>query len=434
MADLFSEIKWRGLAQSNTCSGDLFHLLNGKSTTFYVGTDPTGKSLHVGHLLAFIVARILQSHGHRPIVLVGGATALLGDPSFKAEERKLISVEEMESNAANIKKQLSHLIDFNSSAPNAAIMVNNYDWMKDYSFLDFSREVGKLITINYMIAKESVQKRLSREGNGLSFTEFTYQLLQGNDFKVLNERYGCKLQIGGSDQFGNAMTGIEVMRKSGINIDECAVMTWPLVTRADGTKFGKSEGGKNIWLDPTMTSPYEFYQFWLNQSDEDAKKYIKMFTLLSKEEIETLIAEHEGMPHLHLLQKRLAFEVTTMVHGLEEANKAIDASKALFDKNSTIETFKGFDEKTLCSIFNGVPHFNVSKEILESNPSFIDLAVDMGYAASKGEIRKLIQGGGISVNLSKIDVSRKVNLSDMLHGKYMILRKGSKTYSFVTVN
>lgn len=434
MADLFSEIKWRGLAQSNTCSGDLYHLLNGKGTTFYVGTDPTGKSLHVGHLLAFIVARILQSHGHKPIVLVGGATALLGDPSFKAEERKLISVEEMESNAANIKKQLSHLIDFNSSAPNAAIMVNNYDWMKGYSFLDFSREVGKLITINYMIAKESVQMRLSREGNGLSFTEFTYQLLQGNDFKILNERYGCKLQIGGSDQFGNAMTGIKIMQKSGVNIDECGVMTWPLVTRADGTKFGKSEGGKNIWLDPTMTSPYEFYQFWLNQSDEDAKRYIKMFTLLSKEEIESLIAEHDGMPHLHLLQKRLAFEVTMMVHGDEETKKAIDASKALFDKNSTIDTFKRFDENTLCSIFNGVPHFNVNRETIEENPSFIDLAVEMKYATSKGEIRKLIQGGGISVNLSKIDVAKKVNLSDLLLGKYMILRKGSKTYSFVTVN
>lgn len=427
----YEELQWRGLVAST--SGDLTKLLNNGNTTFYVGTDPTGKSLHVGHLLAFIVARLLQSRGHRPIILVGGATSSLGDPSFKAEERKLLTINEIEENAENIKKQLSHLIDFNSTEENGAIMVNNYDYMKEMTFLDFARNVGKLITVNYMIAKESVQKRLSREGSGLSFTEFTYQLLQGYDFQQLNEKFGCKLQIGGSDQFGNAMTGLEIIRKSGGKSDECGVLTWPLVTRADGTKFGKSEGGKNIWLDPTMTSPYEFYQFWLNQTDVDAEKYIKMFTLLTVGDIETLIAEHKEAPHLRKLQKVLAFEVTKMVHSEADANKAIEMSNALFDKNTTIDTFKNMDENTLLSVFNGVPQLNVKKDFVETNPTFIDFAVETKFGQSKGSVRKEIMNGGLSLNKTKIaSVDVHVGLNDLIHDKYIILQRGKK-YALATV-
>ena len=430
--NLLEELNWRGLVAST--SGNLVNILNNQKTTFYVGTDPTGKSLHVGHLLAFIVARLLQQHGHKPIILVGGATASLGDPSFKAEERKLLSMDEIMSNAENIKKQLSHLIDFDSTDANGAIMVNNYDYMKDMSFLDFARNVGKMITINYMMAKDSVQSRLSREGSGLSFTEFTYQLLQGYDFQQLNEKFGCTLQIGGSDQFGNAMTGLEIIRKSGGNSDECGVLTWPLVTRADGTKFGKSEGGKNVWLDPTMTSPFQFYQFWLNQTDEDAKKYVKMFTLLSCDEIESLIAKHDEAPHLRLLQKTLAFEVTKMVHSENDANMAIEASKALFDKTTTIDTFKKFDENTFKSIFDGVPHLSISKDYIASNPSFIDFAVESKFANSKGEIRRAILNGGISKSLVKIpSVDTRISLDDVIHNKYIILKSGKK-YSLVTVD
>lgn len=427
---LLEELQWRGLVAST--SGDLNAILS-KPTTFYVGTDPTGKSLHVGHLLAFIVAKLLQKNGHKPIILVGGATASLGDPSFKAQERKLLSMDEIMSNAENIKKQLSHLIDFNSTDKNGAIMVNNYDYMKDMSFLDFARNIGKLITINYMIAKDSVQSRLSREGSGLSFTEFTYQLLQGYDFKVLNEKYGCQMQIGGSDQYGNAMTGLEIIRKSGGTSDECGVLTWPLVTRADGTKFGKSEGGKNVWLDPTMTSPYEFYQFWLNQSDSDAEKFIKMFTLLTKEDIETLISEHNEAPHLRKLQKVLAYEVTTMVHSKADADTAVEMSNVLFDKNATIDTFKKFDENTFKTLFDGVPQFKVSKDFISTNPSFIDMAVTSGFAKSKGDARRNIMNGAYSINKSKVNsIDLIVNDTCLLYNKYIMLQSGKK-YSLVTV-
>lgn len=420
--NLYEELKWRGLVAST--SGDLVNLLKEK-TTFYVGTDPTGNSLHVGHLLAFIVARLLQTHGHKPIILVGGATASLGDPSFKAEERKLLSMDEIMANAECIKKQLSHLIDFNSSAENAAIMVNNYDWMKDFSFLDFAREVGKLITVNYMIAKESVQKRLSREGSGLSFTEFTYQLLQGFDFQQLNEKYGCKLQIGGSDQYGNALTGLEITRKKS-GVDNCCVLTWPLVTRADGTKFGKSEGGKNVWLDPTMTSPYEFYQFWLNQTDEDSEKYIKMFTLLSVEEIETLIEEHRANPSARILQKRLAKEVTIMVHSEEDYNIAVATSEVLFG-NPSKETLSSYDENTFKKVFDGVPTFEVDKNDFAREAKFVDVAVNCGAFKSKGELRKLIQSRAISINKAKVtDNNCLVKDTDLIHGKYMTIQKGKK--------
>jgi tyrosyl-tRNA synthetase len=300
--------------------------------------------------------------------LIGGATASLGDPSFKAEERKLLSIDEINFNAECIKKQLSKIIDFNSTADNKAVMVNNYEWMKNFSFLDFAREVGKLITVNYMMSKESVKMRLEREGSGLSFTEFTYQLLQGYDMAYLNETMGCKMQIGGSDQWGNIMTGSEIIRKKFGSDRESFAFTWPLVTRADGTKFGKSEGGKNIWLDPTMTSPYEFYQFWLNQSDEDAKRFIKMFTLISIDEIEALIQEHDVAPHLRILQKRLAIEVTKMVHGKEECNLAIAASEVLFG-NCTESVLKSFDDKTFLSVFDGVPTFTVKKDLFVNGVS-----------------------------------------------------------------
>jgi len=432
--NLLEELKWRGLvAEDSSVSGNLNQLLNKEKTTFYVGTDPTGPSLHIGHLLAFIVARLLQNHGHKPIILVGGATASLGDPSFKAEERKLLSMETIFENAERIKKQLSHLIDFNSTEENAAIMVNNYDWMKDMTFLDFIRDIGKLLTVNYMTAKESVKRRLERPDCGLSFTEFSYQLLQGYDFLVLNKKYNCKLQIGGSDQFGNAMTGVELIRKSGGNAEECGVMTWPLVTRADGTKFGKSEGGKNIWLDREMTSPYEFYQFWLNQSDDDAEKFIKMFTLLDVKSIESLIIEHHEAPHLRILQKTLAYEVTKMVHSVEDAEFAVKASNALFDKNTTIDTFKGFNREMLLDIFKGVPQYNIRKSVVDSKPTFVDFANEITFANSKGEARREIKNGAYSMNLRKVTIDDMVSSDDLINDEFIILKKG-KRYSLVTVH
>ena len=426
--NLIEELKWRGLV-SNMIGGTS-EQLEKESTTFYVGTDPTGKSLHVGHLLAFVVARLLQNHGHKPIVLIGGATASLGDPSFKAEERKLLSREEIESNAENIKKQLSHIIDFESDADNKAIMVNNYDWMRDFSFLDFTREIGKLITVNYMMSKESVKLRLEREGSGLSFTEFTYQLLQGYDNCYLRENYNSKLQIGGSDQWGNIMTGTEIIRKKlGADVDTYALV-WPLVTRADGKKFGKSEGGTNIWLDPTMTTPYEFFQFWLNQSDDDAKRFIKMFTLLPKEEIESLIEEHDKAPHLRLLQKRLAKEVTIMVHSEADYESAIKASSILFG-DATNEVLRTIDETTLLSALSGVPTFNTTKDNCE-NVKLTDLLVEKtNIFKSKGELRKLITNGGLSINKTKITADCVVNKECLLNGKYLLVQQGKKKYSLI---
>ena len=426
--NLIEELKWRGLVANMI--GGTSEQLEKESTTFYVGTDPTGKSLHVGHLLAFVVARLLQNHGHKPIVLIGGATASLGDPSFKAEERKLLSREEIESNAENIKKQLSHIIDFESDAENKAIMVNNYDWMRDFSFLDFTREIGKLITVNYMMSKESVKLRLEREGSGLSFTEFTYQLLQGYDNCYLRENYNCKLQIGGSDQWGNIMTGTEIIRKKlGADVDTYALV-WPLVTRADGKKFGKSEGGTNIWLDPTMTTPYEFFQFWLNQSDDDAKRFIKMFTLLPKEEIESLIEEHDKAPHLRLLQKRLAKEVTIMVHSEADYESAIKASSILFG-DATNEVLRTIDETTLLSALSGVPTFNTTKDNCE-NVKLTDLLVEKtNIFKSKGELRKLITNGGLSINKTKITADCVVNKECLLNGKYLLVQQGKKKYSLI---
>ena len=426
---LIEELKQRGLI-ANIVSGTE-EQLEKEPTTFYVGTDPTGKSLHVGHLLAFVVAKMLQNKGHKPIILVGGATASLGDPSYKAEERKLLSIEEINNNAECIKKQLSKIIDFESKAENKAIMVNNYDWMKDFSFLDFSREVGKLITVNYMMAKESVKMRLEREGSGLSFTEFTYQLLQGYDMSHLNDTMNCKIQIGGSDQWGNIMTGCEIIRKKFGHERESFAFTWPLVTRADGTKFGKSEGGKNVWLDPTMTTPYEFYQFWLNVNDDDAKRFIKMFTMISLDEIESLIEEHDKAPHLRLLQKRLALEVTTMVHGKEECDLAISASEVLFG-NCTEETLQKLDDKTFMTVFDGVPTFSVDKSVFSNGVKLTDLSVEHSNAfKSKGELRKLIANGGISINKNKIASDITIDSSHLINDKFIVIQQGKKKYNLI---
>lgn len=430
--NLIEELKWRGLM--NDSVGQLASVLNEGNATFYVGTDPTGPSLHVGHLLAFVVARLLQQRGHKPIVLVGGATASLGDPSFKAEERKLLTMEEINANAESIKKQLSKMIDFNSSEPNGAIMVNNYDWMKDMTFLDFARNVGKLITVNYMMSKESVKRRLERDGSGLSFTEFTYQLLQGYDHYHLYKEYGCKIQIGGSDQLGNITTGCEIIRKQlGSEATPCAFV-WPLVTKADGTKFGKSEGGKNVWLDPSLTSPFQFYQFWLNVADDDAKRFIKMFTLLSREEIEVLIAEHDKAPHLRVLQKALAKELTVMVHSEKDYEVAVSASEVLFGK-STEETLRKLDNQTILSVFDGVPTFEISKADFDEGVKLSVLGVEKTSTfKSKGELRKLIVNGGVSLNKNKVSEDITITSKDLLNGKFLLLQQGKKNYTLVVAN
>lgn len=428
MNPLLSELKERGLIAS--LSGNLEELLK-TPTTFYVGTDPTADSLHLGHLLAFTTAKLLQSYGHKPIVLLGGATAFIGDPSFKSEERKLLSAETVAHNIEGIRAQVSKLIDFNSSESNAAIMVNNYDWMKDFSFIDFAREVGKCITVNYMMAKDSVKKRLEREGNGMSFTEFTYQLIQGYDFVELYQKYNCKLQIGGSDQFGNGMTGVELIRKMVGGNDAC-VITWPLVTKADGTKFGKSEKG-NIWLDAEKTSPYEFYQFWLNQSDEDSERFIKLFTLIPLEEINALIEKHREQPSARLLQKELAKYMTCMVHSEEAYNKAIEATNILFGKDSTMSDIEKLDEKTFLSAMNDVPKVEVDKDNV-SGITVLELAAMHDKVPSKTEARKLIKSNGFSINKSKV-VSEADKMTDfkLINDKYLLLQKGKKDYTVVVV-
>jgi tyrosyl-tRNA synthetase len=425
---LLEELNFRGLIAST--SGNLEELLS-KPTAFYVGTDPTADSLHLGHLLAFTTAKLLQSYGHKPIVLLGGATAFIGDPSFKSEERKLLSAETVAHNIEGIRAQVSKLIDFSSKEPNGAVMVNNYDWMKDMSFIDFAREVGKCITVNYMMAKESVKKRLEREGSGMSFTEFTYQLIQGNDFVELYKKYNCKLQIGGSDQYGNGMTGVELIHKM-LKKDDACVLTWPLVTKADGTKFGKTEKG-NIWLDPEKTSPYEFYQFWLNQSDADSERFIKLFTMIDVNEIMSLIEEHKKAPEKRLLQNTLAKYMTCLVHSEEAYNKAVEASEILFGKG-TMADIQKLDEKTFLAAMNGVPTVEVNKEQFESGVTVIDLAVMHDKVPSKSEARKLIKSNGFSINKIKADTEKEVVTSPyLINGKYLLLQKGKKDYTLVKV-
>ncbi|MBP5473513.1 MAG: tyrosine--tRNA ligase [Bacteroidales bacterium] len=423
------ELNWRGMIH-NIMPGTE-EQLNKEMTVAYVGIDPTADSLHIGHLVSIMMLKHLQVAGHKPISLVGGATGMIGDPSMKATERKLLDEETLRYNVECIKKQLSHFLDFESDAPNAALLLNNYDWMKNYSFLDFAREIGKHITVNYMMAKDSVKKRLAANSSeGMSFTEFTYQLLQGYDFLHLYSTYGCKLQMGGSDQWGNIVTGTELIRRKVGG--EAFALTCPLITKADGTKFGKTESG-NVWLDPEKTSPYQFYQFWLNVSDEDASKYIKIFTLLGREEIDSLINAHIAAPHERILQKKLAEELTIMIHSKADYDAAVDASQILFGKG-TAETLHKMDEKTLLSVFDGVPSFEISKQQLD-NLSFASLCVDAtNIFPSKGELRRLIQGGGVSLNKQKVDNMDLPITSDMLlNGKYLLVQKGKKNYNLVTV-
>ena len=395
--------------------------------TAYVGIDPTADSLHIGHLVSVMMMKHLQMAGHKPIFVIGGATGMIGDPSGKSLERNLLDEDTIQKNMAGIKAQLSKFIDFNSNEPNAAIMVNNYEWMKNFSFLDFIREVGKHITVNYMMSKDSVKKRLSADStNGMSFTEFTYQLVQGYDFLYLRRNYNCLLQMGGSDQWGNITTGAELIRRT--NGGEVFALTCPLITKADGGKFGKTESG-NIWLDPRYTSPYKFYQFWLNVSDSDAERYIKIFTSIEKEEIEALIAEHQAAPHLRILQKRLAKEVTVMVHSEDDYNAAVDASNILFG-NATSEALRKLDEDTLLAVFEGVPQFEISRDALTGGVKAVDLFVDNAAVfASKGEMRKLVQGGGVSLNKEKLAAfDQVITAADLLDEKYLLVQRGKKNY------
>ncbi len=401
--------------------------LNKEMTTAYLGIDPTADSLHIGHLVGVMMLKHFQRSGHKPIALVGGATGMIGDPSMKSQERKLLDEETLRHNQEAIKKQLAKFLDFESDAPNAAEMVNNYDWMKNFSFLDFIRDVGKHITVNYMMAKDSVKKRLSGESqHGMSFTEFSYQLVQGYDFLTLYKDKNCKLQLGGSDQWGNITTGTELIRRT--TGGEAYALTCPLITKADGGKFGKTESG-NVWLDPRYTSPYKFYQFWLNVSDVDAEKYIKIFTALSREEIESLIAEQEKDPGLRPLQKRLAKEITTMVHSAEEYEAAVEASQILFS-NKASETLHKIDEDTLLAVFEGVPQFEISRADIEAGVKLVDLFTEKATVfPSKGELRKLAQQGGLSVNKEKVaDVNTTSSVDMLLNDKYILVQKGKKNY------
>lgn len=419
------ELRWRGMIHDMMPGTE--EQLQKELTSAYVGIDPTADSLHIGHLVGVMMLKHLQRAGHRPIALIGGATGMIGDPSMKSQERNLLDEETLHRNQEGIRKQLEKFLDFHSDAPNAAKLVNNYDWMKNYSFLNFIRDIGKHLTVNYMMAKDSVKKRLSSESNvGLSFTEFSYQLLQGYDYLYLYQNEGCRLQMGGSDQWGNITTGTELIRrKTG---GEAFALTCPLITKADGGKFGKTESG-NVWLDRRYTSPYKFYQFWLNVSDGDAEKYMKIFTSLSKEEIEALAKEQAEAPHLRPMQKRLAQEITVMVHSVEDYEAAVEASSILFG-NSTAEALKKLDEDTLLSVFEGVPQFEISKDALKEGVKAVDLLTEAAAVfPSKGEMRKLVQSGGVSLNKEKLQVFDEIiDDTKLLNGKYLLAQKGKKNY------
>ena len=424
------ELKWRGMI--NDIMPGAEEQLNKEMTSGYVGIDPTADSLHIGHLVGIMMLKHLQRAGHRPIALIGGATGMIGDPSMKSQERKLIDEETLRHNQECIRQQLAKFLDFDSDAPNHAIVVNNYDWMKDFTFLNFIRDIGKHITVNYMMAKDSVKKRLAANADhGMSFTEFSYQLLQGYDFLYLYEHENCKLQMGGSDQWGNITTGTELIRR--MNGGEAYAITCPLITKADGGKFGKTESG-NVWLDPKRTSPYKFYQFWINVSDADAEKYIKIFTDLSQEEIAGLVAEQEKDPGLRPLQKRLAKEITTMVHSAEEYENAVEASQILFS-NKAKDILHKIDEDTLLSVFEGVPTFEVPRSAIDEGTPLISLLTEVAAVfPSKGEMRKLTQGGGVSVNKEKITDPNMAASADMLlNGKYILAQKGKKNYYLLIV-
>ena len=430
MKNFVEELKWRGmLAQIMPGTEEL---LQKEMVTAYLGTDPTADSLHIGHLCGIMMLRHLQHCGHKPIILVGGATGMIGDPSGKSQERNLLNDETLRHNQECIKKQVAKFLDFDTDAPNKAEMVNNYDWMKDFTFLDFAREVGKHITVNYMMAKESVQQRLNGTArDGLSFTEFTYQLLQGYDFLYLYQHKGCKLQLGGNDQWGNMTTGTELIRRTLGNEVETFALTCPLITKSDGKKFGKTESG-NIWLDPKRTTPYKFYQFWLNVSDEDAERYIKIFTSLDHETIDALVEEHKQDPGRRVLQKRLAKKKTVLVHSKEALDMAVEASNILFGK-STKDSLLKLDEQTLLDIFDGVPHFSVSADQL-GQPAVEIFTQAAPVFASKGEMRKLVQGGGVSLNKEKLTAfDRVITSEDLIDGKYLLVQRGKKNYYLLTI-
>lgn len=423
MKNFVEELRWRGMIH-DIMPGTEEQFLK-QTATAYVGFDPTADSLHIGHLVGIMMLSHLQRSGHRPIVLLGGATGMIGDPSFKSQERKLLTLEEIQHNQACIKKQLSHFMDFETEAENKALVLNNYDWNSKWSFLDFIRDIGKHITVNYMMAKDCVKKRIE---TGLSFTEFSYQLLQAYDFKYLYENYGCKLQMGGSDQWGNITCGTELIRRT--LGGEAFAMTCPLITKADGTKFGKTEKG-NVWLDPEKTSPYAFYQFWLNVSDEDAKKFIRIFTFFTKDEIENLEKEHDVAPNLRMLQKALAKDITTRVHGEEEYNKAVEASEILFGKGTT-DTLKKLDSATFLSVFEGVPTFEVSKEEILQGINVVDLLAEKTQIlASKGEVRRALKENSLSINKEKVKEDFVTSSENLLNEQYILVQKGKKNYFII---
>lgn len=422
------ELKWRGMIHD--IMPGTKEQLNKELTAAYVGIDPTANSLHIGHLVSVMMLKHFQIAGHKPIALVGGATGMIGDPSGKSQERNLLDETTLRHNQECIKVQLSKFLDFESDAPNAAEMVNNYDWMKEFSFLGFIRDIGKHITVNYMMSKDSVKKRLDADSSaGMSFTEFTYQLVQGTDFLHLYKEKNVRLQMGGSDQWGNITTGTELIRR--IEGGEAFALTCPLIKKADGTKFGKTESG-NVWLDPKLTSPYKFYQFWLNTSDEDAQRYIKIFTLLSKEDIDELIAKHVEVPHLRLLQKKLAEEVTVMVHSREQYDMAVEASQILFGQG-TAELLKKLDKDTFLSVFEGVPQYTISQIELNVGIKVADLLAEKAMVfPSKGELRRTVQANGLSINKEKVsDTELIINSDFLIGGKYILVQKGKKSYSLL---
>lgn len=429
MNSFIQELKWRGMLQDMT--PDLEEHLSKGMASAYLGFDPTADSLHIGHLVGVMTLLHFQRAGHQPLALVGGATGMIGDPSFKSAERNLLDKPTLDHNVACIQKQLSKFLDFSGNQPNKASLVNNYDWMSQFSFLEFIRDVGKHITVNYMMSKDSVKRRLE-DGNGLSFTEFSYQLIQGYDFYHLWKNENCSIQLGGSDQWGNIVTGTELIRRMGGG--NAFALTVPLITKADGSKFGKTEGG-SVWLDPEKTSPYAFYQFWLNVSDEDASKYIRIFTILDQNTIEGLEKEHAEAPHLRLLQKVIAKEVTCMVHSTEEYEMALKASEILFGKSST-EDLASLDERTFLAVFEGVPQVQLSLAVYSNLENVLDLVAektDFKLFPSKGEARKMILGGGVSINKEKVEDPQGPVASTLLQGKYLLVQKGKKNYVIVKV-
>jgi tyrosyl-tRNA synthetase len=429
MKNLVEELQWRGLVY-DMMPGTEEQLLK-EMTTTYIGFDPTSDSLHIGSLVPIILLVHLGNFGHKPIALVGGATGMIGDPSGKSDERNLLDEVTLEKNVAGIKAVLSRFLDFNSKATNAPILVNNYDWMKDFSFINFARDVGKRITVNYMMSKDSVKKRLETEGEGMSFTEFTYQLIQGYDFHHLYKTHNCLLQMGGSDQWGNITTGTELVRRINGEGAKAFAMTCPLITKADGSKFGKSEGG-NVWLTADKTSVYKFYQFWLNTTDVDAEKYIKIFTFLDKNTIDELIEEHQTAPHLRVLQKRLAEEVTIFVHGKEELEKAIFASNAFF--SPTMDDLKKLDETTFLEVFEGVPKAKVSKEDVENGLDMIAaLSAKTNFLASNSDARRELKQNSISLNKERVVEDYIISSKDLINNQFLMLQKGKKNYYLIQV-